>query len=113
MKKKIITLVVWLALTVLYVWNLGDSGRYIGSSTTWALEDYSQMMVEYGGTTTDAYHLGAAMGDMANYKMFCDLESKYKKNMIMAGVTTVIYILVTIKCYNVVFKRIEETKNIE
>jgi hypothetical protein len=72
MKKKIITLVVWLALTVLYVWNLGDSGRYIGSSTTWALEDYSQMMVEYGGTTTDAYHLGAAMGDMANYKMFCD-----------------------------------------
>ena len=46
MKKKIITLVVWLALTVLYVWNLGDSGRYIGFTTTWALEDYSQMMVE-------------------------------------------------------------------
>lgn len=105
MKKKIIIFLVWIALTVFYCWNLSDIGRSMGANTNSAIEKYSEMMVEYGGTTTDINHLGSAMTDMWSYKNFDNLSKEFKFDFTVVGVSTVIYIFLTIVCYHQAFSQ--------
>ncbi len=46
MKKKIMGLIVWMCLMILYCLNFADIGNSISAKTNSAIEDYSQMMVE-------------------------------------------------------------------
>lgn len=100
MKAKIIVVSIWVIVSILYCLNLADIGRSIGANTNQAIEMYSEMVVKYGGTTTDLDHLGDAVGDTWSYSRFGDLSKKYKTDFTIIGLTTTIYIGATILCYS-------------
>ena len=103
MKRKIIGLIVWICLTILYCLNFADIGSSMGAKTNSVIEDYSQMMVEYGGTNTNLDNLGSAMADMSSYKMFDNLSDRFESDFSIIGVTTVIYVFVSILIYHLCF----------
>lgn len=94
---------IWFFITVIYCWSFSDFGRSIGANTNSAIEKYSEMMVEYGGTTTDMENLGSAMSDMSRYRMFDNLSKEFRFNFTAISVFTVVYILITILCYHFAF----------
>ncbi len=98
--KRVIFLICWIMLTIFYCWNLSDVGRSMGANTNSAIEAYSEMMVKYGGTTTDSENLGSAMADMWSYGEFHNLSKEFKTDFTIIGVTTVIYIFMTILFYH-------------
>lgn len=107
MKKKVICLVVWIALTIFYVWSLGDAGRSFGAKTQSAYEDYVEYYTnEYNGLegviegTTDAW----------SYNEFDNLESNFKSGFIGIAVQTVIYVGLTIVCYHFSFSNNKNDK---
>ncbi len=100
MRKRVICFAIWLLVTILYVWDLSDIGRSMGAFTNKAIERYSEMMVEYGGTTTNWDNLGSALSDMAIYRMDCNLSKRFKGNFISIGVTTALEIVISIACYH-------------
>ena len=102
MKKCVIALS-WILITILYCWNTTDLGRSMGENTNSAIENYSEMMIKYGGTTTDFEHLGSAIGDMYCYKAFDDLGKTFKTDFLILAVTSVIYLVFTIWCYHFLF----------
>ena len=108
MKKGIIILS-WILLTIFYCWNTADLGRSMGENTNSAIEKYSEMMVEYGGTTTDLEHLGSAIEDMYCYKAFDDLGKTFKTDFLILAVTSVIYLVFTIGCYHFLFVKNRKT----
>ena len=106
--KKSVILSVWILLTALYCWSISDIGRSMGANINGAVEKYSEMMVEYGGTTTDLEHLGSAMGDMYSYKSFYNLEKIFQFDFTVIAVTSVIYLVFTIGCYHFAFVKKEK-----
>lgn len=110
-KGKIFILGLWLCLTALYCWFLSDIGHSMGVNTNFAIEAYAEMMVKYGGTTTDAEHLGSAMVDMWSYKYFDDLSKTFKRYYTVVGITTAIYFFLSLLCYHQAF--VKKKKNTE
>lgn len=100
MKRKIIGLVIWICITILYCLNLADIGRSMGANINSAIEQYSQMIVEYGGTTTDIEHLGSALGDMSIYRMFNNLSKEFKFDFTVVAISTVIYVFASVLIYH-------------
>lgn len=98
MKKKIISGIIWIAITIFYVWLLGDTGRSIGANTKDAYENYVEYYAnEYIGIE------GFAEGitDAWSYNQFNDLEEEFKSSMIGIGVQTCAYVSVTIVLYHI------------
>lgn len=98
MRRKIIAFVAWILFTILYCWNLGDVGRSIGARTTNAIEMYSEMMVEYGGTTVNIENSGKTIGGIYSYRTYGNLESRFKGDFLFIGITTAIYFTISIIC---------------
>lgn len=103
--KKSIIISIWILITILYCWNLSDIGRSMGANINSAIENYSEMMVEYGGTATDYEHLGSAIADMYSYNTFHNLEKEFKFDFTIIAVTSVIYLVFTMGCYHVSFAK--------
>lgn len=102
MKNKIIILIVWLALSAIYVWIIGDTGRAMGAQTKDAYEKYVEYYTkEYIGA--DGLAEGAA--DAWSYSYFNDLGSKFKFGMLTVSIGTVIYIALTLIGYHIAFNR--------
>lgn len=101
--KKIIIFIVWIGITFLYCWNMADTGRSMGALTNSALENYAEMITEYGGTTTDIEHMGGAIADMWIYKSMHNLSDTFKFDFKIISVTTVIYMVISIICYHFAF----------
>lgn len=106
--KKSVILSVWILLTALYCWSISDIGRSMGANINSAIEKYSEMMVEYGGATTDFEHLGSAMADMYSYKSFENLGKEFQFDFTVIAVTSVIYLVFTIGCYHFAFVKKEK-----
>lgn len=100
--KKATILTVWLFLTVLYCWNLSDIGRSMGANTNSAIENYAEYYTqEYIGAE------GAVEG-IANawsYSEFNNLSKKFKGDFMVVGITTVIYVVVTVAIYHFLVKK--------
>ena len=110
MKKRIVCFAIWILVTAAYVWNLSDTGRSMGAFANKAIESYSEMMVEYGGTSTGLDNLGSALGDMSIYNMNYDLSKKFKGDFISIGVTTALEIVISIACYHFATKEKEKKR---
>lgn len=104
MKRKIIGFIIWICITILYCLDLADTGRSMGANTNSAIEKYSEMMAEYGGTTTDIEHLGSALGDMSSYRMFNNLSEEFKFDFTVVAISTVVYVLASVFIYHFSFK---------
>lgn len=104
MVKKISLLVVWIAITVLYVWLCAETGRSDGVSTQDAIEDYSQMAVEYFNEEhADAEKVTNAFVDSWSYSYFDNLGKRYSTNYGTIAGQTVAYVVITILCYHFAF----------
>ena len=112
MKKKIIVSVIWIVISIFYCWSLSDIGGSIGAFTNSAIEKYSEMKAEYGGTTTDIKHLGSAMGDMFIYRMY-NLKNEFKTFFTIIAVLTIVYILFSIYFYHFIFVKTDKEKDKE
>lgn len=100
MKKKILSLVLWVAFTALYVFNMIDTGRAMGGKTNDAIEDYVEYYTdEYIGV--DGMAKGAT--NAWSYSYFDDLSERFKTDYAGIAVATVIYLVVTICCYHFAF----------
>lgn len=105
MKKKIIVLLAWIALTAFYIWNLSDIGRSMGASTSSAIEDYTEMWVEYQGKEKTAENTTEAMYEAWHYSNSDNLEDKFKGDFAVIGATTTVYIMISILCYHLAFTK--------
>lgn len=100
MRKKILLLIIWIALTALYVFIMIDTGRAIGAKTNSAIEDYVEYYTEeYLGA--DGLAKGATNAWL--YSEFDDLSEHFKTDYTGITVATVIYLVTTIACYHFSF----------
>lgn len=106
MKRKFIILIVWLFLTGLYCWNLLETGKSMGATTTSAIEDYTEMWIKYQGKDETAENVTGALYEAWHYSNSDNLEEKYKGYLMAVGVTSVIYVVITVLCYHLAFIRI-------
>lgn len=98
MKNKIIVIIVWVLLTLAYCWNFSDVGKSIGKKTNSAIESYSDMVTEYGGTDVKLEDSGKAISDMYSYKTYNNLGGRFSGQFLFLSITTAIYIISTICC---------------
>lgn len=103
MKRKIIVITVWALLTFLYCWNFWDVGNSMGKRTNSAIENYSEMIVEYEGTSVKLEDSGKAISDMWLYNNYYNLGERFSGNFLFLSITTVIYFSSSILCYHFAF----------
>lgn len=90
----------WLIISVGYIWSTADIGRSLGANTNSAFEHYIENYTkEYAGAEGAA----EALTDSWSYSYFNDLSKEFRSGYLGLGVTTVIYIAVTIGCYHYTF----------
>ena len=108
MKKNIGTICEWLVFTALYIFLIADTGRAMGAQTNGAIEDYVEYYTEeYVG----AEGMASAATNAWHYSEFDNLEERFKSDFGAIAVTTVIYILITIRCYDITF--VQKHKDME
>lgn len=105
MRKRIIALVVWVILTVAYVWTIGDTGRSMGAQAKDAYESYVEY---YTGEYIGVEGFAEGITDAWSYSYFNDLEQEFKSNMLAVSIETVVYIALTLTCYHIVFRKNKE-----
>ena len=102
-----IGLIAWIAITVFYVWSIGDTGRTLGANTKDAYENYVEYYTkEYIGTEG----IAEAATDAWSYTQFNDLEQKFKSSMIGISVKTCVYMVATIALYHATIRKNESIK---
>lgn len=98
MKKKIICLVIWIILSILYIWNSGDSGRSSGGMINSAIEQYA--------TPKWQEHSEDDWFDKKTYmEYYSNLDSDFKFKGIIDSLITVIYVSSTLGCYHIAFRK--------
>ena len=105
MRRKVVCSAIWIALTIFYVWSLGDAGRSLGANTKDAYENYVEY---YTGEYVGVEGFTEEVTDAWSYNYFNDLESEFKSSMIGIGVQTCIYMAATITLYHIVIKKMKE-----
>ena len=107
MIKRIIAIVVWALLTIFYAWNIADIGRSMGANTTSSIEFHLEA---YNDTLTSVFsgeedYQTALNGIINEYieSKFHDLSKEYKKDFTAIGAFSIIYIIATLICYDMVF----------
>ena len=104
--KRRMAVVVWVAITVIYIFLIRDSGRSMGAQANSTIENY----VEY---SLDDYFGGKGLANAAAnafmYTRFNDLEKEYETTMTVNATITVIYVVITYFCFSAItYKKIEQ-----
>lgn len=97
MKRKIIALLVWIIVSILYCLNAIDTGRSVGARINGAIEHHVESYTkEYAGAegVADAYYNAYV------YSESYDLKNKFKMVYGIDSVITVIYVGVSAWCYH-------------
>lgn len=115
--KRIITIIIWIALTIFYVWNFADLGREKGYDTTSAIEFHLKAYNEnlasvFAGEAQFQRDLNDFLSG-AMYSQFHDLSKEYKETDYFVVILTVIYIIASIICYDIIFIQPRIRKMIE
>lgn len=114
-KRKIICVIVCAAMTVLYIWLIGDSGRHMGVKANDAVEDYGTLLYETKikereATIEDSADLiVSGSTDSWRYNTYDNLEELYKTDMIQIAGVTAIYFVVLLVCYHLSFHKKDTT----
>jgi hypothetical protein len=105
MKRKVISIIVWLLITVGYIASIRDFGRSVGANIMSAYEYYAEV---YGAQNFDTSTLtsmgeagtkvGNAMADTSIYYQFHNLETKLKGSYTELAIITVIYVIISNFC---------------
>lgn len=103
MKRKIITITVWVLLTFLYCWNFWDVGSSIGKRINSTVETYAEMVAENGGTSVKLEDSGKAISDAWSYGHYYNLGERFSGNFLFLSITTVIYFAISVLCYHFTF----------
>ena len=100
MKRKIISLCIWIAFTALYIFHVTDAGRSDGASANSAIENYVEYYTEeYAGIEG----MADGMTNAWSHSEFDDLEKQFKTSYAAIAIGTVIYFVVSIACYHYAF----------
>lgn len=105
--KRLVVLIIWILFTIAYVWSFADCGRSLGARANSAIEDqldsYNKSLASvFSGEEEYKVDLNHNM-DQLIYYQFHNLAKQYKSTFYVLVITTVIYIVFTIFCYDMIF----------